>query len=88
MSFWNDERPMALAGFMIAGLLLSPVVATGASPETAAQAAKAGSPATSSSPYARYAREHAKGAERGTARVKPSTYATGREHRTSARASR
>jgi hypothetical protein len=85
MSFWNDERLTALAGFMIAGLLLSPVVATGASPETAAQA---GSPSTPSSPYARYAREHAKGAERGTARVKPSTYATGREHRTSTRASR
>jgi hypothetical protein len=97
MSSWHGEvlavaraarvggRIAALAGLLGAGLLLSPATARAA--EGAAQ--QAASPARRESPYARYARDHAKTAERKPGRVKPSPAGHGpRGPRGGARAAR
>lgn len=62
----GQGRIAALAGLLGAGLLLAPLPVRAA--ERGAQ--QAASP-TKESPYARYAREHAKTAEKKPARVKP-----------------
>jgi len=77
-------RIAALAGLLGAGLLLGTVRA-GAAERGAQQAA---SPARKESPYARYAREHARTAERKPVRVRPSPSSAGRGQRGSARAGR
>ena len=68
-------RIAALAGLICAGLLLAPASA-GAAERDAQQAATA----RKESPYARYAREHAKAAQGKPARVKP-TSSVGRGQR-------
>jgi hypothetical protein len=75
-------RIAALAGLVGAGLLLGPVMASAA--ERGAQ--QAAGP-RKESPYARYAREHAKTAEKKPARVKP-TSPLARGPRVSARGAR
>jgi len=80
-------RIAALAGLVGAGLLLGPVPA-GAAERGAQQAA---SPARKESPYARYAREHAKSAKSAEAkpvRVRPSSSSNGHRRRGGPRAGR
>jgi hypothetical protein len=74
----------ALAGLLAAGLLLGPTRARAA--ENAAP--QPGTPAHRVSPYARYARDHAKSVEKKPARVKPVTLSGGHGRRVGARGRR
>lgn len=96
MSSWDGEAPEAfraarawgrmatLAGLIGAGLLLGPVGA-GAAERGVQQAAR---PAKKVSPYVRYARDHARTAEKKAIRVRPSVSHTGHGPRGGARAGR
>lgn len=72
------RRIAALAGLLCAGLLLGPASASAAERGTQ----QAASP-RKESPYARYAREHAKSVEKKPARLKP-TSSLGRAPRSGA----
>lgn len=93
MSRWHGEflaaapaggRIAVLAVLLGTGLLLGPVRAVAA--ERGAQ--QAAGPARKESPYARYAREHARTVERKPVRVRPSLSSAGHRARGAARAGR